>query len=201
MLSILAGFDSTMSYYLSMARIFSFLPYFVLGYYWNEWNYYVEEIIKKWKKQYIFAINILIIMVGFLLIKTEKIKAIMLYGYSYQIGNYNMGIKILLLFIGVNWILFFKNIFPRNKIWGISTIGKNTLSIYLIHGFIVRFVGHTERVFVYSKYINLCMALFFTISILIAFGNRYFAMLFRLLCTNEWLIKITKFCQRSKREQ
>lgn len=96
------------------------------------------------------------------------------------------------LLVGVNWIFFFKKVFPQMQIKWISTIGKNTLPIFLMHGFFVKLIGKTGRVFLYSKYKNLGIAVVCTVGILALFGNRYFAKLFRLVGTTQWLVKIKK---------
>ena len=53
----------------------------------------------------------------------------------------------------------------------ISTIGVNTLSIYLLHAFILKYIRYKQPIFIYTEVFNILIAIVLTIGILILFGN------------------------------
>ena len=124
----------------SLSRIFVFFPFFILGYYFRINNLNIKNIIKN---RY-FSFSILIISFIVILLKSRLIRYSWLYCFSsYHDLNvaqfngilYRCGIYI------IQFILLFSvfSLIPSKK-EKFTFIGSHTLSIYLIHGFIVKLI-------------------------------------------------------------
>ncbi|MBQ2802876.1 MAG: hypothetical protein IJF07_03150, partial [Lachnospiraceae bacterium] len=171
-------FDTTIGYYLSLSRLFSFLPYFILGYYIKK-----KETLTFSRPKHLLALLVMIVSVLFLW-KTPQITSQVLYGsYSYHGADYNICTKLLLMLIAYAYIYFIFNLPNINhKIPIITTLGQNTLSIFLLHGFIIKALAKTNLLSLYPKY-NLLIVILLTIVILILLGNTFVANKFSKLFT------------------
>lgn len=180
------GADESVGYYMSLSRFFTFLPYFIMGVYWKTLSEIKIINSKLFKK-----INVLIVGASsIILIKSNFISNIMLYGsYSYEAAEYGVTEKMFILMVGFNWIIFLMNTIPNIKIPVVSSIGKNTLCIYLMHGFIVKYIGKIGTVFHYSSYGNLLLAVGLVCLILVFFGNNMFGY----FISGKWVSEITRF--------
>ncbi len=183
-LSLLAGYDSSIGYYGSLSRTFSFLPFFVGGYYFSHQNTRVL------KPQWLLIFSVLIILATLRLITNSPLitKKILYASYSYAQAGYNPLIKALLLLIGFAWIVFLFSTIPDKKLPIISTLGQKTIAIFLLHGFIVKLVKKHE-IFIYTEIQNLLLALLLTAIILSIFGNYQNSKLFQKLFTGNWIFK------------
>lgn len=172
-LYFLMPFDSTQGYYLSISRFISFLPYFILGFYINKFisnnNFKIEKIsIKLIIKLSFLVLTILSVLI---IIFNKNITANMLYGsYAYKSLKYNPFIKLILLFCGLSWIGFLLYTIRFNKkIPVVTRIGENTLSIFILHGFILKWF-QSAKYFSNTK-INIFLIFLISIGIVYALGN------------------------------
>ena len=194
-LSLIMGFDQSIGYYLSLARFFTFLPYFILGMVWKQLN--LQILINNC----IFRLlNVICVLVTcYFLGKYTYISSAMLWGSnSYVSAQYTILIKGMLLLCGINWILFFMWIFPKFKIPVASSIGKNTLTIYLLHGFIKRYLVNLKGIFIYSRNVNIGLAVLISFLIVLLFGNKYIGSLGKLIFTGEGIGKIIGYMRTGK---
>lgn len=181
-LCILAGFDTSIGYYGSLARFFSFLPFFIAGFYIAQ-----SKTILQFPTWFIFVLGIILVVASHYVITTPEITKNVLYGaYSYEKAQYNAGIKLFLLFLGFAWIAFLLHVIPRKKIPFISVLGQNTLAIFLLHGFIVR-LAKKYQLFCFTELENVIYAVFFSIIIIFIFGNPWSAKCFQWLFTGQWI--------------
>lgn len=196
-LSLLSGFDQSIGYYLSLSRFFTFLPYFILGTIWKRLN--IEGLLKNNRVRFVNAAGIL---VTFLLLgKFQFVSNNMLYGsYSYEGAGYSILIKGMLLLCAVNWICFFMWIFPESRIPVISSIGKNTLIVFLFHGFIKKYLESVGGVFIYSRYANIGLAVLISSIIVLIFGNRYVGTVGKQIVTGEGIEKIVTYAKVKRRQ-
>lgn len=182
--SILAGFDDNIGFFLTLSRFFTFLPYFVLGYYVGQYKSRLNLFLTKPSAASIcIAIVSLaaVVLVCQYLLQSEVIKSHMMFGSaSYANAWYTPQIKLQLLGIGLIWTAFFMfTLAPllNHKLPIISTIGKNTLPIFLLHGFFLRYAGaigmftQTET----GDFAQLCL---YALLILVILGNRLVAAVF-----------------------
>lgn len=180
-LSIAVGFDRTVGYYLTLSRFFTFLPYFVLGVIIGKID--IGRLLKN--KAFRIITAVVALTVCCLLHKQGLVSPSVLYGsYPYAAG-YSFVLRLLLLLAGINWIFFFLCIFPQQKLPLISSVGKYTLIPFLIHGFMKIYIANRGGVFIYSKYVNMGIAVLLSLIILLIFGNQYVGRALRLIFTGE----------------
>ncbi len=168
-ISLLAGYDTSIGYYMSLSRTLVFLPFFVLGnYIGNGWP--CKIVFEKWYQK---AAILFGIVISSYYILTAEVSSAMLYGsYSYEGAGFGLMKRAVLLIIAWVWILALFSFVPNTEIPVFRVWGKGTFSVFLIHGFIQRLIGKgdffdsTSR----SKYIS---AAFVSVLVVMLFGNRY----------------------------
>ncbi len=135
-LSVLVGFSPVDNYLFSIGRIFTFLPFFVIG------SLYGKKIVIIVKSNRLYALlGLLVLTVIMLISKFGSVESGWLYGsLSYkQLGaDYLKGtVTRLTVFaissVGIIAILAVMQLF-KDKFVG---LGQKTLSVYLLHGFVV----------------------------------------------------------------
>lgn len=194
-LSVLAGFDWTIQYYLSLSKFITFLPYFLAGYYIGHYSKIPLMLEEKTQLSYWFAwisLGIVCICCIYLWKNPVIIPAILHGSNNYKLEGYEPTIKIILLIIGACWIMFLLMIpFFDKRIPIVTTIGQNTFSIFLLHGFCVKLV-RKYQIFHFSPKINMLLAFQITVVILGLFGNRYIGKIFQRIFTGNWILEIAK---------
>lgn len=93
-------------------------------------------------------------------------------------GGYSAWIRLIIIFGAVLWILFLSSTVPDKYIPCITALGSNTLPVFLLHGFVVRWVN-SAQLFQGSEYSNICQALMFSVLICFLLGNKIIARLLR----------------------
>lgn len=172
-ISLSSGFIPN-GYILSISRTLSFLPFFIVGYYFKHNN--LENIFNNTKTKIINYIFLIAIVTIFILFQNNYSSQILYGSYSYKEMNYGLLEKIYILLAAFSFILLFNNIFSKinYKIKGISQIGKYTLPIYILHAFIVKLIGNIDINYCY----NIFISLYLSILICFVFGNNLFNYLF-----------------------
>ena len=192
-LSILAGYENNFGFFLTLSRFFVFLPYFVLGYYIGRRK---EALAIFWEK--VSAKNIaaglistvtMLFVVHFLLQDTV-IKTNMMYGsYSYAAAWYTAEIRLKLLGIGMVWAAFFLFVLVpllNHKLPIVSMIGKNTLPIFLLHGFLMRYAG-AMGIFTQHTQGDLVHLVLCALLVLVILGNGLVGKVFPYVCSGRVL--------------
>jgi len=134
LVALLIGYDTSAGTIGSISRTIVFFPFFVLGFYSKKFNYFknINSIRNK-----IFSLIFILIIIVILFVFRDKINVEWFYGsFNYFDLNYNPIIRICIYIIALLWLLFFKLFIPSKKSI-ISKIGKNSLSVYLLHYLIV----------------------------------------------------------------
>ena len=135
-IGILAGFEITLGYYMSLARIFYFLPFFVLGYYCARLRDF-PGIVSKWYVRIIFGT--LAAFVAFLVYRYFSMIDVrwLWAAFSYEsLAGYSYIVRLAKYACAIVVSVFMLSMVPKGK-WFFSYIGKNTLPVFLIHGFVV----------------------------------------------------------------
>lgn len=197
--SILAGFDNEIGFFLTLSRFFTFLPYFVLGYYAGRHKTRLQSFLAKPS-----AANILTglccvaatVCVCLFLLQSQVIKSHMMFGSaSYANAWYTPQIKLQLLGIGLIWTACFLFVLVpllQHKLPLISTIGRNTLPVFLLHGFFLRYAGATGM-FTQTEPGSLPQLILFTLLILAVLGNGLVAKIFPYVFSGKLLERIWNF--------
>ena len=138
-LGIVVGFEETISGFLSLSRIFYFMPFFVLGVCVKKIMKTEKflQIISKWYVRAISAVLTLTILI-WLYRMSDTIPAHWLYGsFPYVEEGYSFIFRIGVYLSAIVISIFVMSIMPRRKMF-FSYIGAGTLQVYLLHGFIIR---------------------------------------------------------------
>lgn len=196
-IALLSGYDNKLGYDFSAARIFTFMPFFFSGYYLSKEKDRTLDFSTQIDRPYIgkmfFSVLGIVVMVGIL--DTGIISKKMLYGsYSYDAAEYNVFIRILIFVMAALWILIAISIIPDRKIPILSAMGRYTMPIFLLHGFVVKLTG---RYFVETRQkLSFLPAVFFSILVVLMFGNKFVCIIFDNIFTGRWIEKGRWLCQR-----
>lgn len=148
-LSLAAGFDATVGYPLSLSRFLVFQPWFLLGYYCHRGDRIPA--VEDWCTQKKIPIKILLtagVCLGMAGIQWLSIRPEVLYGsHPYAQLQYGPAER---LFAGVTAFCWIGSgclvLLPRlrGRIPMLTALGQNTLPVYLLHGFAVRYIQHRQ---------------------------------------------------------
>lgn len=179
LLSLLVGFDSTIGYYMTLSRFFVFLPFFILGLYISNIKRNQVSCVLPIKHSFVNIICYLLIFLSIIYIRYSQISTSALYGsYSYIGSKTGILTRIILFIIALSWIGFFWNIIPNINIPFVTEIGKNTMSIFLLHGFIIKILS-TCNIFQGTESQNIFISILIAIGILILLGNSVIGKIFK----------------------
>lgn len=137
-ISLISGFDSGVNSFLSFSRTLVFLPFFIAGNYTNHFE--IKSRIKEHRLfLLIFSASIVLMWEVFFYIFEVPIK-IMYASENYGTDTNLIAPRFMFLCCATYWILFLLTAFTDKKIPFISKIGQNTISIFLLHAFIVSLI-------------------------------------------------------------
>lgn len=115
---------------------------------------------------------ITIISMFFIWFHTDDLNSIWFYhSFSYKAGEYSIWIRMILIFLAVSWCTFLFAVIPNKNVPYITVIGQHTLPVFLLHGFVVKWLNHINLLR-FAEPVNLLLALILTTVICVAFGNR-----------------------------
>lgn len=156
--SLLAGYDKTIGYTLTLSRFLTFMPFFVLGYYAAKHKSWIRcKLSKSWKRSMAIG-SILICGVSIYWLQTGSIKNTVLYGsVNYEKASYHIGIRLLLILFAMAWIVVLLFLMPNRRISIISVCGQNTFWVFILQGFILR-LEKKYQIYQYSQENNLLVA-------------------------------------------
>lgn len=145
--SLIAGIIPFLGVTLSLGRIFGFLPFFLLGYFFQEKH--VEKIRRIPKTVGVLMGIVLIVFSVFI----SNYNVIPLSSFYYKTAYTNIGltnlegiyVRILLSIVALCWIGVFLILMPKRKTWLVS-VGQNTLSVYILH-IVIRYIVMANGIF------------------------------------------------------
>ena len=177
LISMLTGFlfPEKLGYTFSISRTLVFLPYFLIGYYSKisglDFLSLKNKNKKLDKKRLLVVSLVIIVCLIYFINNLDIINKKWLYGsYSYGYQGYNLNFRIICTLFSICMLIILKNIITKKKLRIISNIGRNTLTIYLLHGFIARLLRYKIDIFIFSEHINILLALIISILITLFFG-------------------------------
>lgn len=105
-----------------------------------------------------------------LCVMTDRIRSVWLYhSYSYEIGAYSLPIRFGILLFGTMILSGIFILIPNHKLKGLGYIGRNTMPIYLLHGFVVRWIDHCK--IVYFLKIDVGLSIIFALILVIILSS------------------------------
>lgn len=185
-LSLLAGFDQSVGYYLSLSRMIVLLPFFIMGHFRV---FDAEKILGGGYSHRLKTVCFLIILIsGTVLWKQrDTVRSGWFYhSMSYEAEQFSAWIRFLILSVACIWILFLSIIMPKRKIKIVSNVGQYTLPVFLLHGFLVRWIGKVQF-FQWSEYGNILAAGLLAVCICVGLGNRWIVKLFGVTFSMKWV--------------
>ena len=175
--SLIIGYDISVNRILSLSRTIVYFPIFLLGYYVRK--YYMLKKISTKGINKIFSLILFLIVVISIYIFKDKLDVTYFYGsYPYSNDYYNFFMRFLIYLSNFIGIYMFLNWIPKKKTF-ISKIGQNSISVYLLHYIIIKFMYYI----LYDDIIKFkyLLALEFLLSTILVFllSNNFFARVFR----------------------
>jgi len=171
-LSLLIGFEKTIGDYMSLSRFFVFQPFFILGFYCKKNDVLKNLTVRKKIYSIISRIGLYGVLLSLIYLKINNMPYELLYGYvPYNGYNITLERRATIMIISLCWIVFlFVVIKPylNKKIPLLTTIGQNTLPIYLLHGFVVKAIPKFCPALLSTPWSMLPISCV----ILLAFGNK-----------------------------
>jgi fucose 4-O-acetylase-like acetyltransferase len=146
-LSLLSGYDTNLSYFLALARILNFAPYFFLGVYARHHREAIGRFVRRRDGQTAalsLVLTAAVVLSALFLRRTGWITTDMMYAAKAYTDLYRPAQRLVIFLIALVWIAFLVLVVQRfllKKIPVISTLGQNTLPIFLLHGFVVKYAG------------------------------------------------------------
>lgn len=145
-LALLAGFDGSIDYQWSASRLLVFQPWFLLGYYFRR----ADGLRARWKGtgrmfrgMILGLVALCCVALEWVMLRLGVSAKMMLGAYGYDTLGYSWQARGLMMCCGGGIVfLLFAGLAPclRRRIPLITTLGQNTLSIYLLHGFFVQLI-------------------------------------------------------------
>jgi fucose 4-O-acetylase-like acetyltransferase len=162
---IYIGANGTVNRFFSMSRTLCFYPFFVLGYFNKKSNNFGFKLkFNNWLK--LIAIILVIVCFG-LLIKIYPISSAALYMADPYSGPYHTAIHRLIIYLFAStMVVLLTSLSINHKNRFVEFISKNTLTIFLFHGFLINIF----------KYLNVLPN--FNISIIISILLSFLALIF-----------------------
>lgn len=185
-LALVCGYVPEFGYYLSTGRFFSFFPFFLAGYYLAQSRWFPVWLEQRRLKQLPFALaGVAVALLSCL--RESRFSPEMLYGaVPYPAAHFGPVTRLLITFFSFGWILALLLLIPRRHLPGITELGRNTLPIYLLHGFLVRLAGRVQ-LFRFSLWTNLTLALLLSVGLVALLGHPRIQKPFRTVFTGGWV--------------
>lgn len=146
LITLLAGFDDDIGNLYSMSRTLYFFPFFIAGYYSKTLarDERIRGLIQGSKKRNAAAALFAALVCEWFII-SDNIPYGALYGArSYFDSDINLPRRLVVMICAFSWLVFLYYVVPNRKLRMISSLGRDTFSIYILHGFIVKLIERTH---------------------------------------------------------
>lgn len=144
-LSLLIGYDESVSYYLSLSRILVMLPFFAAGFYFRRSAGYetlcaaLPHHPRRSRSARLLLCAGADAAAGLLYLARHDLRASWLYGsYPYEKLQYGAAVRGISMLVAFVFIFLFLALFPNRPLPLITRIGQHTMPVYLVHGFVLR---------------------------------------------------------------
>lgn len=183
--ALMCGFDNDIGYFLSLSRMLVLFPFFIAGVCLREFPKVLSAKPKQW--MIVAAVVCLTICIMLVWHSYKKIQNIWLYhSFSYQTAEYTMGVRGGILILAVVILVSLLVLIPNVRVRWMSYLGQNTMPIFLLHGFIVRWMGLYRSLWNRPHY-KLVILLMIVILMLLILSSRFVVALMKPLMS--WPLK------------
>lgn len=168
-LALGAGYCRQLGFWMSLSRVIVFLPFFLMGLYWGRLE---ERISRRGALRGAGALAGLLAAGLTWALLALKVSRGLLYGaLSYEDCGCGPGLRLLHTLAAACWIGALAWLAPDRRIPLVSTLGRNTLPVFLLHGLVIRVIAARGWFFGDSEGRNLAWTLVLTLILLAALGN------------------------------
>lgn len=194
-LAIAVGFDNSVGYYMSLSRIFVFLPFFVYGYYIGHGVFCINDTIQGIRQSMTMKIaSLTLALIVCVTMYKQNLSAGALFGsVPYQQGELLWYIRLEMIVVAFIWSGIFMVNVPNRKIFG----QLDTFPVYVMHGFVVLLLKK-HNPFSYSLPVNLLVVALISIALILLFGNKYVNRMAKFFFRGEWVFRIWDRVSRNK---
>lgn len=175
--ALLIGKANSIGYYLSLSRLFVFLPFFLLGCMLNPYKKKVREFFISFKIRWLLAVLAFFSFCFIVVINMNLIRrgypAHIFYGsYCYEVLGYGISVRTMQFILGVLWIYLFEILGNciDFRLPVLSRIGENSFPVFLLHSFVVKYIDRHFWLGIGGS-ISFVLIVIFTVLILLCFGN------------------------------
>jgi len=193
--SLLSGMIDINGKSFSFYRLFSFYPFFILGFACHKYN-----IIKK--RNFITFISGIVIFVISVYLTSKYIPNMntswLLRSDSFKNTGCDAYSYIFIMAISLCWCIAFMVLAADKYIPIITNIGKYSVCVFLLHGFVQRIFLLYCNPFVYSEPVNIIMSFIISFVLCLLFGNKYIFKLIHPLTNSTFITNkfISKTCRK-----
>ena len=184
-IALMVGFDNSVGYYMSLSRTLAFFPFYVAGYF-KYFDKYVHRKEIRVVRRYLCVGGIITSLLLLWHFRNQLNTTWFYYATSYVNSGSNVWIRMLLFIVATIWICFLLGNITSQKITFFSSVGRHTLPIFLLHGFIVKIL-HQINCFRWNEMINIILAFILAISICVVLGNELINKLFCFTFSASWI--------------
>lgn len=189
--SLLCGYVPWIGYTFALSRALVFLPYFLAGYALGRRKNLVRPRLKT-RPQRTYSLAAALCCTALLFLLRNYLQRSWTFGASsYAYSGSSPGIRLLLLAMALLWIWFFLAWIPEGKVFFLTTLGRNTMFVYLLHGFFKLWLdAHAPAVYRYGAPGNLLLAFLLSLGLCVLFGNYWLGGVWR------WLMEAWRYFLR-----
>ncbi|MDD3027778.1 MAG: acyltransferase family protein [Erysipelotrichaceae bacterium] len=199
-LGLLAGYENTIGYYLSLGRFFSFLPFFVLGYFARDglvWLSGIKPSVQLTDLLKLAGALFIICAIVYVIKSPDLTPAVFYQSMSYKMAKSNVFLKLCSYVIALVWIGSLLVLVPEKRIPLVTSLGLYTLPVYLLHGFIIKAVGNMDLVGSLPSQ-RIVFSLGLTYLLIFAFSNPYVGKFLNRLFTANWILDFIESIKNRK---
>ncbi|MBK3913210.1 acyltransferase family protein [Listeria ivanovii] len=138
LIGLLAGYFDVIGGYLSLSRTLVFFPFFLVGFFLTKEHFYFLKTHFATIFSWIFIIILLIFIAMNPNLNDKWFLGSKPYGNFVEVKSLGLFIRFLVYFISFCSIAAFFSLVPRKRLF-FTKWGKNTLYVYLLHGFFIKF--------------------------------------------------------------
>lgn len=189
--SLLCGYTDRIGYDFALSRVLVFLPYFLAGYALAGRKDCLLPRLKRRCSRFL-SLAAALCCAGYVWHVRLIFQRPWTFGAShYAHSGASPRIRLLLLGMALIWIWLLLSWMPEKRIFGLTTLGQNTLFVYLLHGFVkLRVDDHAQALYHYSPAGNILLAFVLAVVLCALFGNRWLAGTWR------WLMEVWRYLLR-----
>lgn len=166
LLALAVGYIDAIGRSYSLSRIIVFFPFFLLG-------YVVRDV--KWDKPkegsarmagILLSCVLVLLSIGYLYLNASEMKITWFYeAVSYKRAGSTLFFRLMHMLMALSFIFCINQIMTNQRIWLLTSVGQKTMPIYLMHGFVIKWIGkyHLINIFSYQTLAMLSLSIFIVV--------------------------------------